>query len=92
MRIIPEVKYQDDMRMESDDENFQNTKIPSYIITNLNMLFNFDKFFSKIMINNLFDEKYYNYAVASSGTLGSYNAYPEPGRQVIFSLGINFNE
>ena len=92
MRIIPEVKYQDDMRMESDDENFQNTKIPSYIIANLNMLFNFDKFFSKIMINNLFDEKYYNYAVASSGTLGSYNAYPEPGREIIFSVGINFNE
>ena len=25
-KILPTIKYQDDMRMESDDENFQDTK------------------------------------------------------------------
>ena len=28
LKIISTIKYQDDMRMESDDENFQNIKIP----------------------------------------------------------------
>ena len=33
--FVTRVNYQDDMRMESDDENFQNVKIPSYVLFNL---------------------------------------------------------
>ena len=88
--IIPTIKYQDDMRMESDDENFQNTKIPTYVLVNIGITSEFGKFFSSLSINNIFDEKYHNYAVASSSTLGSYNAYPEPSREILFSLGIKF--
>ena len=50
----------------------------------------FGRFFSTLLINNIFDEKYYNYAVASSSTLGAYNAYPEPGREIILSFGAKF--
>ena len=89
-KITPTIKYQDDMRMESDDENFQDTKIPSYLIANMNITSKFGKFFSILSINNIFDKKYHNYAVASSSTLGAYNAYPEPGREIIFDLGSKF--
>ncbi len=89
-KIIPTIKYQDDMRMESDDENFQDTKIPSYVKANISITSKFGKFFSILSINNIFDEKYHNYAVASSSKLGAYSAYPEPGRVVIFSLGMKF--
>ena len=78
------------MRMESDDENFQDTKIPSYVLVNMSIIYKFDKFFSTFSINNIFDENYHNYAVASSSTLGTYNAYPEPGRELILSLGAKF--
>ena len=88
-KIITSIKYQDEMRMESDDENFQ-PKIPSYVIANLGISSAFDKFFSSLSINNLFDETYYNYAVASSSTKGIYNAYPLPGREIIFSIGTKF--
>ena len=87
--FFPSIKYQDDMRMESDDENFQETKIPSYFLINLSLVSRFDKFFTSIALNNVLNEKYYNYAVASSSTVGAYNAYPEPGREVTFTLGIN---
>ena len=88
-KIISSIKYQDEMRMESDDENFQ-PKIPSYVIAHLNISSAFDKFFSSLSINNIFDETYYNYAVASSSTEGIYNAYPLPGREIIFSIGTRF--
>ena len=87
-KIAPSIKYQDDMRMESDDENFQNTKIPSYFLTNMSVTSKFGKFFSTLSVNNVLNEKYHNYAVASSSTLGTYNAYPEPGRSIILSLGM----
>jgi iron complex outermembrane receptor protein len=76
--------------MESDDQNFQDTKIPSYVIVNMSIASKFDKFFSTLKINNIFNEKYYNYAVASSSTLGAYNAYPETRREIILSLGTKF--
>ena len=78
------------MRMESDDENFQDTKIPSYIISDIDLSYNFKNLFSSISFKNIFNEKYHNYAVASSNTNGAYNAYPEPGREIILSLGAKF--
>ena len=50
----------------------------------------FGKFFSTLSLNNVFNEKYYNYAVASSNTAGAYNAYPEPEMEFIFTIGANF--
>ena len=88
--IISSIKYQDDMRMESDDENFQDTKIPSYFLVNLSLVSKYDKFFSTLSLNNVFNEKYYNYAVASSNTAGAYNAYPEAQMEFIFTIGTKF--
>ena len=90
LSIIPSINYQDGMRMESDDENFQDTKIPSHLLTNLFILNQRDVFDLSITIKNLFNEKYHNYAVASSSTNGTYNAYPEPGREILFSLIAKF--
>ena len=78
------------MRMESDDENFQDTKIPNYLIANISINSKLGRYFSSLSINNIFEEKYFNYAVASSSTQGTYNAYPEPGREITFSLGVKF--
>jgi len=88
-KITSSIKYQDKMRMESDDENFQ-PKIPSYVIANLSIGSAFNQFFSSLSINNIFDETYYNYAVASSSTKGTYNVYPLPGREIIFTIGTRF--
>jgi len=88
--INPTINYQDDMRMESDDENFQDTKIPSYVLFNMDITSKFDNFFTTLSINNIIDKKYHNYAVASSSTLGAYNAYPEPGREIALCFGIEF--
>ena len=46
--------------------------------------------FVTISINNIFNKKYHNYAVASSSTNGVYNSYPELGREIILSLGSKF--
>ena len=89
-KVIPSIRYQDDMRMENDEENFQNTKIPSHILGNITISSKFNTFFSTLSINNIFDKEYFNYAVSSSNTVGTYNAYPEPGREIIFTIGAKF--
>jgi len=84
------IRYQSSMRMESDDENFQDTKIPNYFIANLSVNSKFENYYTNFLIKNIFDKKYHNYAVASSSTKGTYNAYPEPGREFYFGIGVNF--
>ena len=79
------------MRMESDDENFQ-PRIPSYVIANITLSSKFNNFFADLAINNIFDETYFNYAVASSAASkkGIYNAYPLPGREIMLSISSKF--
>ena len=89
-KVSTTLEFQDDMRMESDDENFQHKKIPSHFLSNLSLestIANLNFIFS---IDNIFNESFYNYAVASSSSQGVYNAYPEPGRVIHLSVGKNF--
>ena len=87
--FISKITYQDSMRMESDDENFQ-PKIPGFALLDFATNIDFDKFYTSVSINNIFDETYYNYAVASSSTLGTYNTYPMPGRTFMLTIGSKF--
>ena len=87
--FVSKITYQDSMRMESDDENFQ-PKIPGFALLDLATNIDFDKFYTSLSINNIFDETYYNYAVASSSTLGTYNTYPMPGRTIMLTIGSKF--
>ena len=41
-------------------------------------------------VNNLLDEKYYNYAVRSQFVADRYNAYPLPGRNFTLTAEYNF--
>ena len=43
-----------------------------------------------VVINNLFNAKYYNYAVSSQFTPGVFNAYPLPGLNGSVALTYTF--
>ena len=90
LKLIPSIEYRDDMRMESDDENFQNTKIPAIFLFNFDSKKNLKYFDLSLSIKNIFDEKYFSYAVASSSTVGTYNAYPEPQREIYIGINKDF--
>ena len=49
-----------------------------------------DGFFWAVAVQNLFDVKYFEYAIASTFTLGTYNAYPLPGRTFMVRAGKTF--
>jgi iron complex outermembrane receptor protein len=43
-----------------------------------------------VSVQNLFNADYYGYAIASTFALGTYNAYPLPGRTVMARAGVKF--
>jgi iron complex outermembrane receptor protein len=83
------VKYVGARRMDNDQANFQ-PLIPSHTLVDLRIGGEAKNMFWSLAAQNLFDVKYFDYAVASATTFGTYNAYPQPGRTFIARLGAKF--
>jgi len=70
--------------LDNDEANTFGHRIPAYYVADLKLAQRFGWGRLAATVNNLFDEKYYNYAVRSAFTPGRYAVYPLPGRS--FSL------
>jgi len=76
--------------MENDEANTLGVKIPAYALTDLKLVHQMGALQLNASVNNLFDRKYYNYAVSSQFTLGKYNAYTLPGRTIFAGLSYQY--
>ena len=76
--------------MENDEANNFGTKIPSYVLTDLKLVHQMQGWQFNAAVNNLFDKKYYNYAISSTATPGRFNAYTLPGRT--FFVGLSYQQ
>jgi iron complex outermembrane receptor protein len=76
-------------RMDNDSANFQ-PLIPGTAVVDLRIGGEYDKFFWSVAVQNVFNALYFEYAVASTFTLGAYNAYPLPGRTFLARAGMTF--
>jgi iron complex outermembrane receptor protein len=68
-----------EQRMDNDEPN-TGRKIPAYYLVDLKLAQSFGWGRVAATVNNLFDEKYYDYAVRSAFTPDRYSVYPLPGR------------
>jgi iron complex outermembrane recepter protein len=71
-----------DQFMDNDEPNTLGRKIPAYYLVDLKLTQAFSWGRIAAMVNNLLDEKYYDYAVRSqfAATPDRYSVYPLPGR------------
>jgi outer membrane receptor protein involved in Fe transport len=71
-----------DQFMDNDEPNTLGRKIPAYYLVDLKLTQAFSWGRVAAMVNNLLDEKYYDYAVRSqfAATPDRYSVYPLPGR------------
>jgi iron complex outermembrane receptor protein len=76
-------------RMDNDSANMQ-PLIPGKTIVDVRIGGEYDKFFWSLSVQNVFNVNYFEYAIASTFTLGNYNAYPLPGRTVLAKAGITW--
>jgi iron complex outermembrane recepter protein len=75
-----------------NDEGNTGVKIPAYTVADLKLTWEDRGWRLAAAVNNLFDEKYYNYAVRSANQLtpDRYNAYPLPTRNYTVTLEYSF--
>ena len=76
-------------RMDNDSANVQ-PLIPGATLIDLRVGGEIEKFFWSFAVQNVFDVHYFEYAVASAFTLGTYNAYPLPGRTFLVKAGVTW--
>jgi len=89
-RLNALVTYVGEQFVDNDEANTLGVKIPAYTVTDLKLLHRSGAWTASGAINNLLNEKYYNYAVRSQFTPDKYNAYPLPERNVMMALEYAF--
>ncbi len=89
------VRYASDRYMDNDQRNVQ-PLIPSATTVDVKIGGQYEQFFWSFAVLNLFDKLYFDYAIASpypdqpGSTLGTYNAYPLPGRTFMLKAGMTW--
>ena len=81
-RLNAALAYVGEQFMDNDEGNTLATKIPAYAVADLKLVYHRGAWRLAAAVNNLTNERYYNYAVRSQfvPNLDRYNAYPLPGR------------
>jgi iron complex outermembrane receptor protein len=81
--------------MDNDSAN-QQVLIPGHTIVDLRIGGEYEKFFWSFSVQNVFDVKYFEYAISSVDfitnlpVIGTYNAYPLPGRTFLAKAGMTW--
>ena len=89
------VRYVGDRRMDNDQRNLQ-PLIPAATTLDMKLGGQYEQFFWSVAVVNLFNKQYFDYAIASpfpdgpGSSLGTYNAYPLPGRTVMVKAGMTW--
>ena len=76
--------------MDNDEGNNLGVTIPAYATADLKLVHEIGAWRLSAAINNMFDRKYYNYAVRSQFVVDRYNAYPLPGRNASIALEYSY--
>jgi len=84
------VSYVSSQFMDNDEGNTLGVKIPAYTVADLKLVWQEGGWRVSAAVNNLFNEKYYSYAVRSQFVADRYNAYPLPERNFTMTAEFTF--
>jgi len=87
-RVRAELHAVGEQYMDNDEGNTFNRRIPSYTTADLKLEHRAGAFTATVGVSNLFDRKYYAYAVRSQFVADRFNAYPLPERS--FWIGLEY--
>lgn len=85
-RLSMVASYVSSQFMDNDEGNTLGVKIPSYTVVDVKFAHRRGPWTVAATVNNLFGEKYFNYAVRSQFVPDRYNAYPLPERSGLVTV------
>ena len=81
------LRYAGERRLDNDFLNVQ-PLIPAHTVVDMRIGGQVKNVLWSFTVQNVFNDLYYDYGIASTFTLGRYNAYPQPGRTFMARLGV----
>jgi iron complex outermembrane receptor protein len=87
VRVSGLVNYIGERWLENDEANTF-PKTPDHVLVGFKVSGDVGSAFWSATINNLLDEDYFNYGVASTTTAGTFNTFPQPGRTFLIRAGV----
>jgi iron complex outermembrane receptor protein len=78
--------YVGEQYFDNDQANTFSTKMPAYSTVDMKLSHQEGHWLTTGSINNIFDQQYFTYGVASNFTPGKFNAYPMQGRNIFINL------
>ncbi len=89
-RLNASAVYVGQQFMDNDEGNTFGARIPAYLVADLGLTHAVGQWRLSATVSNLFNRKYYNYAVRSQFVADRYNAYPLPERNATLALEYSF--
>jgi iron complex outermembrane recepter protein len=84
-----EARYVSSQYMENDEGNTLGRRIPGYTVADVKLRHRMGPWTASLGVANVFDRKYYAYAVRSQFVADRFNAYPLPERS--FWVGLEYS-
>ena len=86
--------YAGERRLDNDSANVQplipaHTTVDMRIGGQIPIADHMKNAFWSFTVQNVFNDMYYDYGIASTTTIGRFNAYPQPGRTFMFRAGFD---
>jgi iron complex outermembrane receptor protein len=88
--LIVAANFVDNKYFDNDQSNTFVKKIPSSTTVDAKISHRFRGFRLTAEVNNIFEEKFYDYGISSTFSPGVYNAYPLPERTILFTVSKSF--
>lgn len=89
-RLNVAATYAGEQYFDNDESNTFGEKMPAYTVVDVRLSHEIDRWTFSAVVNNLFNEEYFSYAVRSLSTPGAYNAYPQPELSYLLSAEYRF--
>ena len=89
VRITATVAYVGEQYYDNDQSNTFGSQMPAYTVADLTASYQLRRWTLTGIINNLFDEQYYSYAIAST-TAPTFSAYPAAERSFLAKAQYRF--
>ncbi len=91
-RLNAAANYVGSQLYDGDELNTFGTEMPAYWTADLGLFHTIDAWTFGASVRNLFDEKYYTYALAITFPTNTFIAYPSPERNFLVSVQYRFGD
>lgn len=90
LTLSTSLRYVDERRLANDQANRAAARTPEQFLWDAKISGSYEHIFWALTVNNILDDRYFDFGTISTFVDGRYNGNPLPGRTVLLQAGLRF--